>query len=200
MIARLSGVVVERLTEALVIDVHGVGYEVNVPRPLLISSALGEPLTVSVVTVVREDAFLLYGFARPEDREVFNTLCSVSSVGPKVAMGLLSTLTAQAIARAIASDDVAALAKAPGVGKRTAARLCLELKDKLPAEPLLLPGFGPPPAKVDPADPLPLALARLDYRKSEIDAVVNDPSVPALGAATVELRLSAALRLLMRAP
>lgn len=200
MIARLVGLVAERADEALVLDVNGVGYEVFVPRPLLLSASVGDPLTLSIVTVVREDAFLLYGFARPEDRTAFRTLCSVSSVGPKVALGLLSTLSVSAIAQAIAKDDAASLAKAPGVGKRTAERLCLELKDKLPVEVLRLPGIGPAPAKVDPADPLALALARLDYRKSEIDAVITDPSVPALGAATVEVRLSAALRLLMRAP
>ena len=200
MIARLSGVMVERGAETLVIDVQGVGYEVYVPRPLLISAPQGEPLTVSVVTVVREDAFLLYGFAQTADRDVFRLLCSVNQVGPKVALAILSTLSAAAVGAAIARDDVGALGKAPGVGKRTATRICLELKDKVPADTLMLPGFGPPPVVVDPADPLPLALARLDYRKSEIDAVITDPSVPKLGVAPVEQRLSAALRLLMRAP
>lgn len=197
MIARLAGTVVDRDGEHLVIDVHGVGYEVAVPGPLLLDAAHGEPLTLVVRTVVREDAFLLYGFRSAQEREAFDLLRGVSGVGPKVAMALLSTLSVPALARAIAQDDISALARAPGVGKRTATRLALELKDKLPAE---LPLFAAPAPKADPADPLPLALARLDYRKSEIDAAMADPSVPAQGAATVEQRLSAALKVLMRAP
>ena len=195
MIARLAGTVVDRDGEHLVIDVHGVGYEVAVPGPLLLDAAHGEPLTLVVRTVVREDAFLLYGFRGAQEREAFDLLRGVSGVGPKVAMALLSTLSVPALA--IAQDDICALARAPGVGKRTATRLALELKDKLPAE---LPLFAAPAPKADPADPLPLALARLDYRKSEIDAAMADPSVPAQGAATVEQRLSAALKVLMRAP
>lgn len=197
MIARLAGTVVDRDGEHLVIDVHGVGYEVAVPGALLLDAAKGEPLTLMIRTVVREDAFLLYGFPSAQEREAFDLLRGVSGVGPKVAMAVLSTLTVPALARAIAQDDISALARAPGVGKRTATRLALELKDKLPAE---LPLFAAAAPKADPADPLPLALARLDYRKSEIDAAMADPSVPAQGAATVEQRLSAALKVLMRAP
>lgn len=197
MIARLFGDVVDRDGEHLVIDVQGVGYEVAVPGPLLLDAPHGEALCLFIRTVVREDAFLLYGFRTSTERDAFDLLRGISGIGPKVAMALLSTLTVPALARAIAQDDVAALARAPGVGKRTAARLVVELKDKLPSE---LPLFAAPTPRANPGDPLPLALARLDYRKSEIDAAMADPSVVALAGAAIEQRLSAALKVLMRAP
>jgi len=195
MIARLSGTVVEVRAEELVVDVQGVGYLVAVPSSLVTAATVGESIVLSVSTVVREDAFLLYGFAESAQREAFELLRGVSRVGPKHAMALVSTLAVNALSSAITAGDTAALAKAPGIGKRSAERICLELKNKLPAH---FSVSGSPGVSKRPADndPLPLALARLGYRKSEIDRSMADPSVADYGDQPVEERLRACLRLL----
>lgn len=195
MIARLSGTLVEVRAEELVVDVGGVGYLAAVPAPMIAAATVGTEVVLRVSTVVREDAFLLYGFDTDAQRRAFDLLRGVSRIGPKHALALLSTLTVPALASAITAGDVAALAKAPGIGKRSAERVCLELKNKLPAE-FSVADAATGPRRVLPEDPLPLALARLGYRKSEIDQVVADPSVADYGALPVEERLRACLRLL----
>jgi Holliday junction DNA helicase RuvA len=195
MIARLAGTVVEVRAEELVVDVAGVGYLVAVPAALITSATVGQDIVVSVSTVVREDAFLLYGFVEAGQREAFDLLRGVSRVGPKHAMALLSTMSVNVLASAITVGDVASLAKAPGIGKRSAERICLELKNKIPAH-FSVAAPGAPGRKATPEDPLPLALARLGYRKSEIDHAMADPSVPDYGEQPVEERLRACLRLL----
>lgn len=197
MIARIAGTIVEVRADELVVDVHGVGYLLAVPASLVLSATVGDDITLSVSTVVREDAFLLYGFIEARQREAFELLRGVNRVGPKNAMALLTTLEVDALATAIQSDDARSLAKAPGIGKRTAERICLELKNKLPAHfAVALSPTSPPRARTMPQDALPLALARLDYRKSEIDRAMADPSVPDYGDSPVEERLRAALRVL----
>lgn len=196
MIARLVGTIVEVRTEELVVDVHGVGYLVVVPAPVVVASTVGTEVTLSVSTVVREDAFLLYGFIEARQRQAFELLRGVNRVGPKNAMALLSTLEVDALASAILADDARALSKAPGIGKRSAERICLELKNKLPANFSVAQTSADAPARRTLNDALPLALARLDYRKSEIDRAMADPSVPDYGDAPVEERLRAALRVL----
>lgn len=198
MIAMLRGLVAHAGADHLVLDVQGVGYKVHAPAPLLaeLAGAAG-PTTLHVSTIVREDAFELFGFESVQQRDVFDTLRGVNRVGSRMALALLSTLPVEALARAVSNHDVAALARTPGVGKRTAERLCLELKDKLPAG-LFVPaeatGARPTPARS--GDPLPLALARLDYRKSEIDLALAHEAVPGPDEAPVEERLRAALRVL----
>lgn len=195
MIARLVGTIVEVRTEELVIDVSGVGYLVAVPASLITAATVGDDITVSVSTVVREDAFLLYGFTEAAQREAFELLRGVSRIGPKNAMAMLSTMSVEKLASAISAGDTAAIAKAPGVGKRSAERICLELKNKIPAH-FSVAAPGTPSRRAAAADQLPLALARLGYRKSEIDRVMADPSVPDYGEQAVEERLRACLRLL----
>ena len=195
MIARLVGTIVEVRTEELVIDVSGVGYLVAVPASLITAATVGDDITVSVSTVVREDAFLLYGFTESAQREAFELLRGVSRIGPKNAMAMLSTMSVEKLASAISAGDTAAIAKAPGVGKRSAERICLELKNKGPAH-FSVAAPGTPSRRAAAADQLPLALARLGYRKSEIDRVMADPSVPDYGEQAVEERLRACLRLL----
>ena len=195
MIARLVGIVVEVRTEELVLDVNGVGYLVAVPTPLVTTATVGSEITLSISTVVREDAFLLYGFAEPAQRQVFDLLRGVTRFGPKNALSMLSTLPVDRLASAVSAGDTAALAKAPGVGKKSAERLCLELKNKLPAQ-FTVASTDAAPRRTSTSDQLPLALARLGYRKSEIDRVMADPSVPDYGEQPVEERLRACLRLL----
>ena len=195
MIARLSGTVVEVRTEELVLDVNGVGYLVSAPSPVILAATVGESLVLQISTVVREDAFLLYGFTESAQREAFELVRGVSRIGPKHALSILSTLEVNALASAIAAGDAAALARAPGIGKKSAERVCLELKNKIPTSFSVAGAIGVAPRpRAD--DPLPLALSRLGYRKSEIDRVMADPSVPDYGGQAVEERLRACLRLL----
>jgi Holliday junction DNA helicase RuvA len=131
VIGRLTGTIVERAADgSIVLDVSGVGYEVFVPLGAL--AKLGhDVVTLHVHTHVREDALVLYGFATAEDRAAFRTLMGVSSVGPKLALAVLSHLSAKELATAIAREDRAAFQGIPGVGKKIVERLALELKDKL---------------------------------------------------------------------
>ena len=132
MIASLDGVVLEKNLTDAVLDVHGVGYRVTLS---LLSLAklpeVGERAKLRIRTVVREDAFDLYGFLSRAEEELFLMLTSVSHVGPKVAINVLSGLEVEELTKAIAAGDVARLTKIHGVGKKTAERLVLELKDKM---------------------------------------------------------------------
>lgn len=195
MIAMLRGRLFSRASDFVVLDVGGVGYQVFVPGPLLTALPVEREIVLHICTIVREDAFLLYGFDSEVSRETFELLRQVTGVGPKIALALLGALTPDGLAEAIAKNDVRTLCKTPGVGKKLAERLCLELENKLPR------GFQPVAATRAPAapdDPLPLALARLEYKKSEIDLVLAAEAVPKHGAAPLELRLKAALAVLMK--
>lgn len=132
MIAWLSGTVRWLSEHYLVLDVHGVGYEVLVHERDLARARLNEPLAVHVRMAVREDALTLYGFVDPADREVFDALTSISGVGPKAAMALLTTWTPGQIASAVHRQSAAELTRAKGVGKKLADLILLKLKDKLP--------------------------------------------------------------------
>lgn len=195
MIARLVGRLVERDGNRGVIDVQGVGYEVFAPaRALDAWTAATEPVTVQVSTHVREDAITLYGFPTPLDRQAFGALTGVTGVGPKIGLAALDALAPDALALAIERDDVPALSRIPGVGKKTALRLALELKGKLPV------GLSVTPVPVGRravADDLALALAQLDYGKSEIDRAAAALERAGIGVDTpLPQRLSAALRAL----
>jgi holliday junction DNA helicase RuvA len=134
MIGKLKGVVDSVNEENLVLDVSGVGYLVSASaRTLRALPAVGEVAELLIETHVREDAIRLYGFLDAQEREWFRLLQSVQGVGAKVALGILGALSADALSAAIAKQDKAMMARAPGVGPKLAARLVLELKDKAPA-------------------------------------------------------------------
>ena len=134
MIGKLKGVVDSVDEENLIIDVNGVGYLVSASaRTLRALPAVGEAAELLIETHVREDAIRLYGFLTTAEREWFRLLQSVQGVGAKVALGILGALSADALRSAIAKQDKAMMARAPGVGPKLAARLVLELKDKAPA-------------------------------------------------------------------
>jgi Holliday junction DNA helicase RuvA len=176
VIGRLRGVVAERGNDgSCVLDVGGVGYELFVPLGALarLPAAPGE-VTLHVHTHVREEAFVLYGFAEPEDRAAFRAVLGVSGVGPKMALALLSTLSAGELAAAIASEDKSRFKGIPGVGKKTIERLLLELKDKLPTitgapkagrAPVVAGGNGALSAVAS-------ALVQMGYKPSEADRAV----------------------------
>ncbi|MDR3584465.1 MAG: Holliday junction branch migration protein RuvA [Desulfosporosinus sp.] len=130
MIGMLRGKVWEIQAERLVIDVHGVGYLLTVPYGLLARSSPGQELVVYTHVVRREDDISLYGFSSLEEKQLFLEMLSVSGIGPKAAISLLSTFGAVQIESAIASEDLNLLIKVPGIGKKTAQRLILELKEK----------------------------------------------------------------------
>ena len=194
MIALLRGTVAQREIDRAVIDVNGVGYLVQIPLNVSQELGEGEDVLLHICTTVREDAITLFGFLSPEDRTTFEMLREVNGVGPRTALGILSQMGRSDLHQAISNEDIASLTKLKGLGKKTAERLCLELKNKIPQTftPTTMSG------KVSEADPLPLALAQLDYRKSEIDKVLNSEDVPSMDDAPVGARLQAALRVLAR--
>ena len=130
MIARLRGRAVARRPDGLVLDVNGVGYLVAA-TPRVLSRADAPEVTVETYLHVREDALQLYGFAEPAEREFFEHLLSVSGVGPKVALAIVSGSPPEELRRAIALEDTARFQAIPGIGKKTAQRVVLELKEKL---------------------------------------------------------------------
>ena len=167
MIARLRGTLAA-VAPAVVIDVGGVGYRVSMtPQALSELPPIGEEVVVHTHLHVREDEMSLYGFLSAAERDLFRILISTIGVGPKVGMALLSTLRPDQLRRAILSEDAGALAAAPGVGKRSAQRLILELRPKLAD------------AEADVTDPggsaqVRMALEQLGYRPDEINEVMAE--------------------------
>jgi len=181
MIGRLTGrVVIEEAEGAVVIDVSGVGYELLVPAGTASRASVdGEGrATFFVHTHAREDALMLFGFAEEADRTAFRTLIAVSNVGPKTALAVLSALPADELARAIVAKDVGQLTRIPGIGKKTAERLLLELRDKLKSRSspsAIVPGPARPKegGVTSPRELLLGALTRMGYRPAEAERAVG---------------------------
>jgi Holliday junction DNA helicase RuvA len=172
MIARLSGTLVESRPDHVVLDVNGVGYDVAIPLgTFAVLPALGGRATLHVHTVVREDAFLLFGFATPSEKAVFEKLLSVSGVGPKVALTVLSGLPLPELVSAIVTQNARRLATVPGIGKKLAERLGLELKEKLADL-----GLGSAPSAAVPqtsaAEDAIAALKNLGYKPAQAESAV----------------------------
>jgi Holliday junction DNA helicase RuvA len=175
LIGRLSGRIVEESADGtVVVDVAGVGYEVSVPAGTVgRAGADAGAVALFIHTHVREDALQLYGFASREDRSAFRALIAVSNVGPKIAMTILSVLDSGELAAAIARAEIARLTAIPGIGKKTAERLVLELKGKLTASVAAAPI---PSGRAAPADSkselLHGALTRMGFRPSEAERAI----------------------------
>ncbi|AYF90511.1 Holliday junction branch migration protein RuvA [Pseudomonas sp. DY-1] len=134
MIGRLRGNLAEKQPPHLILDVNGVGYELEVPMTTLYRlPSVGEPVTLYTHLVVREDAHLLYGFFEKRERELFRELIRLNGVGPKLALALMSGLEVDELVRCVQAQDTSTLVKIPGVGKKTAERLLVELKDRFKA-------------------------------------------------------------------
>lgn len=132
MIGRLSGVLLEKNPPQLLIDVGGVGYEISVPMSTFYNlPKIGERVALFTQLIVREDAHLLYGFGTEAERTTFKQLLKVSGVGPKVGLAVLSGMSVHDLAEAVETQESGRLTRVPGIGKKTAERLLLELKDKL---------------------------------------------------------------------
>jgi len=131
MIARISGILIQKSVTHCVVDVHGTGYRIIVPLSTFYELPKeDQPVVLHVHTHVREDAISLYGFHTREEREVFQMMISVSGIGPKLAVNILSGIAAGELVRAVTEEDLKRLTGIPGVGKKTAERMILELKDK----------------------------------------------------------------------
>ncbi len=172
MIGRLSGVIAEKTPPQVLIDVAGVGYEVDVPMSTFFNlGPLGERAVLLTHLVVREDAHQLFGFLTHEERVTFRQLIKISGVGPKMALGLLSGLSVAELAQAVSRQEAGRLTKVPGIGKKTAERLLLELKGKLGPD-LALPATVASDAQAD----ILQALVALGY--SEKDAAAALKALP----------------------
>lgn len=140
MISRLAGQLLAKTPPSLLVDVQGLGYEVEVPMSTFYSlPEVGQPVVLLTHLVVREDAHLLYGFATPAERQAFRELIRISGVGPRIGLAVLSGLSVDQLVQAVTLQEVALLTRVPGIGKKTAERLVLELKGRLGQS---LPGVG----------------------------------------------------------
>jgi holliday junction DNA helicase RuvA len=188
MIGRIRGVLVHKQPPLILVEVGGVGYELQVPMTTLFQlPALGAEVSLVTHFVVREDAQLLYGFFEEGDRALFRELIKVSGVGPKLALTILSGMDARSFARCVQRNDVSSLVALPGVGKKTAERLLVEMRDKLNdwmAGAAALPGAAESGLTVVPVADIAAdaesALISLGYKPQEASrmvAAVNDDGV-----------------------
>ena len=134
MIAFVHGIAADMTENSVIVETGGIGYEIYMTGESLSQLPMGEKVKIHTYFQVREDAMQLYGFLKKDDLQMFKLLLGVNGVGPKAAMGVLSGITADELLFAVLSDDVKTLSKAPGIGKKTAQKLILELKDKLKLE------------------------------------------------------------------
>lgn len=175
MIGRLSGILLEKNPPMVLVDVGGVGYEVDVPMSTFYDlPAAGQKAVLLVQQVVREDAHLLYGFLTAAERDAFRELIKVAGVGPRTALAVLSGMSVGDLSRAVAAQESARLVKVPGIGKKTAERLLLELKGRLAPE---LPGAPGRVAVAEAGADVLRALLALGY--SEREAAVAVKQLPA---------------------
>ena len=200
MIAFLRGRLLEKHPNRLIVDVNGVGYDVQVPLSTFYDLAEpGTEVSLRVHTHVREDQIALYGFASPLEQQLFERLIGVSGIGPKLALAALSGIDPDDLVRAVRTADVARLSAVPGIGKKTAERITLELKDKLPAPSA---PAGPTSAPPTPADDLRTdllsALLNLGYHRPLAEKAVDSVLAKATTPPPFEQAVRAALRALAR--
>lgn len=173
MISRLTGKLVEKNPPQIVIDVNGVGYEADVSMQTFYNlPPVGESVQLFTQLIIREDAHLLFGFATAEERKTFRQLIKVGGIGAKTALGILSAMTADELARAVAEEDVKRLSSAPGIGKKTAERMVLELRGKLVAHTVTDGLFAAAPA-ADETEDIVSTLLALGYSEREAKAAVK---------------------------
>lgn len=188
MIASLRGRVQEISSDNFVVEIAGVGLQVNVPLPLRDGLRPGENIFLYTYLVVREDSLSLYGFDTKDAREYFVLLISVNGVGPRLALAALSTLTTDAIRRAVFHEQAEVFTRVPGIGKRTAQKILLHLQDRIPAEPGLEPVSGMSDTDTEVLE----ALTTLGYSVVEAQAALQ--AIPRDAPEDVETRLTMALQ------
>ncbi|UXI67674.1 Holliday junction branch migration protein RuvA [Tahibacter amnicola] len=198
MIGRLKGVLVSKQPPWLLVDVNGVGYELEAPMSTFYDlPETGREVTLCVHYAVKEDAVNLYGFLREAERSLFRTVQKVSGIGAKIALAVLSGVTVEEFARLVQTGDIAALTRIPGIGKKTAERMVVELRDRVD-------GIGGPVAiglpvggavAHDPVAEATVALQQLGYKPAEVTRLVKDAAAPGdTSEAIIRKALRAALR------
>jgi holliday junction DNA helicase RuvA len=201
MIALLTGRLALKAPSHLALDVQGVGYEVFIPLTTYYNLPnVQDSLTLSIHTHVREDAIQLFGFSTPQEKDAFVLLLSVSGIGPKSALGILSALPVSDLVSAIQSGDVEKLETVPGIGKKSAGRLVLELKDKLTK---LHPALMPPDAQLlkgrdEQFDDALSALTNLGYRASDAKEALKAAQQSRSGPLTLQELIRESLKKLAR--
>ncbi|HEY0720808.1 MAG TPA: Holliday junction branch migration protein RuvA [Gammaproteobacteria bacterium] len=197
MIGRLHGILITKQPPQLLIDVQGVGYEVEAPMSTFYQlPATGATITLHTHMVVREDAHLLFGFATERERRLFRTLIKVNGVGPKLALTILSGISTDDLVRCLQENDSAALVRLPGVGKKTAERLIVEMRDRLDdlqsdgVLPVAMAAPISPAARDEERDALS-ALVALGYKPQEASRLIS--GVESAGLSSEEI-IRAALK------
>jgi holliday junction DNA helicase RuvA len=187
VIGYMRGVLMRKEPPTLLVEVGGVGYELEAPMTTFYElPAVGETVALHTHLVVRDDAHLLYGFARESQRRQFRALLKVNGIGPRVALAVLSGLTEAELTRCVVNDDVARLTQVPGIGRKTAERLIVELRDKLAHEPAVAPAVASVvPTERDPLAEATSALIALGYKPPDASRAVR--AVPNQGLSTEEI-------------
>nr|WP_218165892.1 Holliday junction branch migration protein RuvA [Pseudomonas agarici] len=170
----MRGTLAEKQPPHLILDVNGLGYELEVPMTTLYRlPSVGEPLTLHTHLVVREDAQLLYGFVGKRERDFFRELIRLNGVGPKLALALMSSLEVDELVRCVSAQDTSALVKVPGVGKKTAERLLVELKDRFKAWETVPSMFALVPNQPDGSPPVPVPVPVASAETDAVSALIS---------------------------
>jgi Holliday junction DNA helicase RuvA len=193
MIGFVRGTLAAKQPPQLLVDVGGIGYEIEAPMSTFYGlPAVGQPVRLLTHLVVREDAHVLYGFATDAERHLFRNLLKVSGVGPRIALALLSGISVDAFAECVRREDAASLTRIPGVGRKTAERLIVEMRDRLAAPGVAAVGGAVPAATGGPEAEAFSALVALGYKASEASRMLRATQGPA--SATTEERIRRALQ------
>ncbi len=196
MIGRLKGVLVMKAPPALMIDVHGVGYELEAPMSTFYElPEIGREVVLVAHYAQKEDAVNLYGFQSERERALFRTLLKVSGIGAKTALSILSGVSVDDFARLVAQSEIAALTRIPGIGKKTAERIVVELRDRLAGSATAIAGGGARPPVQDPVAEAAQALEQFGYKPVEVARLLKDAAGEGDSAETIIRKaLKAALR------
>ena len=196
MIGRLKGTLVYKQPPWLVIDVGGVGYELEAPMSTVFDlPETGREVTLFTHYAAKEDTVALYGFLREQERALFRTLQKVSGIGAKTALAVLSGTSTDEFARLVQTGDVAALTRIPGIGKKTAERIVVELRDRVDGIALALPSASGAQVPKDPLAEASVALQQLGYKPAEVSRLVKEAAEPGDTAESIIRKaLKAALR------
>jgi Holliday junction DNA helicase RuvA len=196
MIGRLRGKLASKQPPWLVVDVGGVGYELEAPMSTIFDlPGVGHEVSLFTHYAVKEDTVALYGFLREAERTLFRTLQKVSGIGAKIALAVLSGASADEFARQVQTGDIAALTRIPGIGKKTAERIVVELRDRVDGLALSAPGSGGNGMPKDPVSEASVALQQLGYKPVEVARLVKEAANTGDSAeAIIRKALKAALR------
>jgi holliday junction DNA helicase RuvA len=187
MIGRLRGILVSKQPPWLLVEVGGVGYELEAPMSTIYDlPPTGKEVTLLTHYAVKEDSVALYGFLHESERTLFRNLQKVSGIGAKISLAVLSGVSTQEFARLVHAGDVVALTKIPGIGKKTAERIVVELRDRVDGLGANVPGLSASPnAPLDPAAEATVALQQLGYKPAEVTRLVQKVAAPDDSAETI---------------